>query len=71
MIYKEIIKFNINNKEKTENIFYGNKTIIYPEKDRIENYIILTSLKQLNFLNLYNEIFIYSTFKVVSKNFYQ
>ena len=46
-------------------LFYGNKTIINPDKDRIEIYIILFSLTQLS-----NEIFIDSTYKVVPNHFY-
>ena len=71
LIYKEKINFVINGKETIENFYYGAKNIYNKDKDRLENYIILSSGTQLKFLEKTNQIFIDCTFKSSPKNFYQ
>ena len=71
LIYKETINFVNNGLETIENFYYGSKNIYNKDKERLENYIILSSATQLKFLENTSQIFIDCTFKSAPKNFYQ
>ena len=71
LLCKETINFQINGKTISENLFCGSKKIYNKDKDRLENYIILSSDTQMSFLTKTNQVFIDCTFKSAPKGYYQ
>ena len=71
LIYKETINYSLSGKFITESFYFGSKNIYNENKNRLENYIILSSKTQLKFLENSKKIFIDCTFKCSPKEFYQ